>query len=359
MASPSLDNTLGAVFLGYSLSSILYGATVVQTFSYATSQRRRSDGFGLKTFVFTLFFFDTVHTILSMIGMYRVYVIGIFGMATNQTALQDTYVSGCEMLEEAGAFGLLMMVLAQIYFARRVWTMGSIARFPRYLRVLVPIGITVFAIFACGVNSVITVTALQHRKESDLFKGSTIEPIFTLLWKLSFSTSIVCDVIIAAAMIAMLRQARKGHPNNGLLHIFTLFTINTGLVTILLTITALVQFLVLPTAIFYVGLELLIPKSYCISVLAALNARDYLREKLKGSESTESTIESLPVFKTVTTHHHPRKSIAEQSESLESPIQIDQIESPHQFEPPIIEWQPPTRTPSPIVFAERPLRHQV
>ncbi|KAK0445097.1 hypothetical protein EV421DRAFT_338416 [Armillaria borealis] len=51
---PALDNTLGALYIGTCLSTLLYGVICVQTFLYITSYRARSDRWWLKSFVFVV-----------------------------------------------------------------------------------------------------------------------------------------------------------------------------------------------------------------------------------------------------------------------------------------------------------------
>jgi len=347
MSTPTTDDTLGALFIGYSISSILYGITCVQVFMYVTSARRKTDSRSLHAFVFILFFLDSAHTVLTMMGLYRIFVTSFAQTLQPQSVIPASLVQGIEMVNEEAAFGLLVILFVQLFFARRVWLAGSIANFRKGLRTILTCATIGLALMVCASNIAITIRALEQRKSYNLFNISTIQ--LKTRWELSFSGTILCDVIIAGAMVAMLRLSRTGAGrSDGVLRMIILFTINTGLVTTLLTIAALVQYLVVPSALFYVGIEILIPKSYCNSALAALNTRDYLREKLTGYESSFHLPSPVVTSYTRRNLFYDENPAVKIGPSLKSPKHF----VPH---PPKIEWEPPTRTPSPIVFAERPL----
>ncbi|TFK69954.1 hypothetical protein BDN72DRAFT_839733 [Pluteus cervinus] len=86
----SLDGTLGMVFVGMCVSTILFGATCVQIFMYATSSRCSEDRWFLKTFVCTVLLLDTAHQIGISMGMYRFFITDY----ANPMLLNDTSHSG-------------------------------------------------------------------------------------------------------------------------------------------------------------------------------------------------------------------------------------------------------------------------
>jgi hypothetical protein len=83
MSSPTIDNTLGAVFLGNLTAAILYGVTCVQMFMYFQTYSR--DAVSLKATMFFLWMCDTVHLALITQGVYF-YAVTNFA---NPAPLQD------------------------------------------------------------------------------------------------------------------------------------------------------------------------------------------------------------------------------------------------------------------------------
>ncbi|KAI9429568.1 hypothetical protein H4582DRAFT_1940482 [Lactarius indigo] len=65
-----VDNTLGALFIGTILSSIIYGVTWLQVYSYYSGHCSR-DRWPLKSFVAFLMLVDTVNLILCIHTTYR------------------------------------------------------------------------------------------------------------------------------------------------------------------------------------------------------------------------------------------------------------------------------------------------
>jgi len=83
MTSPTIDNTLGAVFIGNLITGILYGVTCVQAFLYF--QNYPEDRLWLKLTVLFLWLCDTVGLALVTHGVYF-YAVTNFA---NPAAFQD------------------------------------------------------------------------------------------------------------------------------------------------------------------------------------------------------------------------------------------------------------------------------
>ncbi|KAK0204513.1 hypothetical protein DFS33DRAFT_1320824 [Desarmillaria ectypa] len=98
IALPAFDNTLGALYIGSSISTVLYGVICVQTFLYITSNRTRFDSWPMK-----LFGLDTAHQCLMLAGMYRFLItdyanpaaLPTGGPSSGEAILQDEGIVGC------------------------------------------------------------------------------------------------------------------------------------------------------------------------------------------------------------------------------------------------------------------------
>ncbi|KAE9399748.1 hypothetical protein BT96DRAFT_1019310 [Gymnopus androsaceus JB14] len=84
-----------------------------------------------------------------------------------------------------------------------------------------------------------------------------------------------------------------GNQSNHVINLIIITTVNTNLITTLLSLVQLITFLVFPTAQYYAGITLVLPKSYMNCFLAMLNYRDYLQKKLDDNITTNLvTLES-------------------------------------------------------------------
>ncbi|KAJ3832190.1 hypothetical protein F5878DRAFT_24090 [Lentinula raphanica] len=120
----------------------------------------------------------------------------------------------------------------------------------------------------------------------------------SLDWKIQLPSAIACDLVITLAMVYNLYKSRTGlKKTDHVLNMLIIFTVNTGLITVVLSTASLICFLVLPQSILiyvalYVALETILPKCYLNSFLATLNSREFLREQM-STEITDRTIENL------------------------------------------------------------------
>ncbi|KAK0470155.1 uncharacterized protein EV420DRAFT_1663341 [Desarmillaria tabescens] len=336
IALPALDNTLGALYIGTCLSTLLYGVICVQTFLYITSSRARSDRWWLKTFVFVCKSFtqphvlqlpiprqglDTVNQGMMVAGMYR-FLVSDFA---NPIALEGKGAGGGKALTTYASptffsLGLLLILILRqdesiiglgashtaaskclsplfvlfmpvhSFFCWRIWrfSTSSLSVWMRisFVAIMVPLAFFNFASYVA-----MGIFGFQHSLHSPN------APNFTLVIKLAASSGIAFDVIMTLAMIMSLQRARSGVVRSDhVITLLTLFTVNTNLITTLLSVGSLVTFLVLPDATIYGGIFFLIAKSYLNSFLAILNSREYLREKMDPSMSKHETELSRPMF---------------------------------------------------------------
>ncbi|PBL04114.1 hypothetical protein ARMGADRAFT_43347 [Armillaria gallica] len=186
--------------------------------------------------------------------------------------------------------GVCSILLVQLFFCWRIWRFSATS-LNLWLRITF-VAITVpLALFNFASYIAMGLTGSQHRLLTPNSPG------FSLAVKLSISSGIAVDVILTLAMIISLHRARSGiSRSDHVITLLTLFTVNTNLISTLLSVGSLVTFLVLPDATIYGGISFLLEKSYLNSFLSILNSRDYLREKLDPSMSLHAVQSSHPVF---------------------------------------------------------------
>jgi len=273
---PSFDNTLGALFIGSSLAGILYGVGCLQMFLWMTGKRGESDRPWFKTFVFLLFGLETAHQATMMAGIYRFLITDFL----NPAALPSGGPGSGEVFTYAQSLLLACTILMiQLFFCWRIWILSATG-FEMPQRIAFTAITTILAMFSFGTNVDLAVKGFDHR----LLMGNT--PDFILAYKLSTGSQVAFDVMVTFAMTLSLRRARSGIARTDhVVTLITLFMVNTNLLTTLLSISALVTFLTLPSATVYGGIGFLLGRTYFNSFLAVLNSRDFLSEKLNGATS--------------------------------------------------------------------------
>ncbi|KAJ6487649.1 hypothetical protein C8R45DRAFT_993945 [Mycena sanguinolenta] len=270
---PSFDNTLGALYIGSTLSTLLYGVICVQTFLYLTSRHAKVDSWKLTGMVLLILALDTVHQGMILAGMYK-FLISDF---VNPAALPVGGPSSGEKLIslDEGFVAVSTILMIQLFFCHRLWVISAVA-FRMPIRVaLVALAISL-ALLNCGAWSALAVLGYHHRLMM------VNPPNYILSWKISTASGIAFDSIITVALSSSLWRSRSGMKRSDhVIRLLIVATVNTGLITTLLSIAELTTVLALPNATVYGGIAFILPKSYINSFLATLNSREFLRDKLQ------------------------------------------------------------------------------
>ncbi|EPT00014.1 hypothetical protein FOMPIDRAFT_1060560 [Fomitopsis schrenkii] len=119
------------------------------------------------------------------------------------------------------------------------------------------------------------------------------------------------DVIIALSLCYFLERCRIGSTSSGIDSTITLlmvYTLNTGVITSLCSLTAIVTMAALPTTFAVISVEFMLTKLYVNSFLAMFNARNKLRglgsivdadavvQPLSSSATSSPTDRKVPAF---------------------------------------------------------------
>ncbi|KAJ7223261.1 hypothetical protein GGX14DRAFT_657784 [Mycena pura] len=204
-------------------------------------------------------------------GMYK-FLISDF---VNPAALPVGGPSSGEKLTslDGGLFAVSIILMIQLFFCHRLWLISAGA-FQMPVRVAVVALAISLSLLNCGASSAVVVLGYHHRLMMEN------PPNFILSWKISTASGIAYDSIITIALCHVQPVAfavRSDH----VIKLLIFATVNTGLVTTLLSIAEMTTFLALPNATVYGGIAPILPKSYINSFLATLNAREFLRDKLE------------------------------------------------------------------------------
>ncbi|KAI0363876.1 hypothetical protein BV20DRAFT_1125975 [Pilatotrama ljubarskyi] len=250
MALPSLDSTVGAILIGTFVSLILYGLVIHQAYLYF--RMYQNDTAVIKTFVITMLVAETVHVIFCMHMIYYYLVTNYFNPPSLQIGVWS--MDAQPVLNSFGIF------VSKGFFTYRVYMISPKSR------MLVPISI-LCTLFAIGCTSAATYESVRHVS----FAGFRA---YTWLDSAGFAATVASDILITSVLIFTLKRSRTGFKRTD--HIvdrLILYTVNTGLLTSICNILALVLGLAQPSNMIYIGVAIISTKVYANSLLAALNTR--------------------------------------------------------------------------------------
>ncbi|TFK73062.1 hypothetical protein BDN72DRAFT_835395 [Pluteus cervinus] len=254
-AGLSLDNTLGAAFVGVIFASILFGVTNLQVFIYFHQYPK--DSRFQKASVATLWVLDAAHLALIVHGVYH-YAVAGFG---DFSGLDNAVWS----LKVQSPVTVLTIVMVQCLYVHRIWILGQDAH--RWLSYLAAF------IVVCG-SSVGVALAYESMI---LQRFSQLE---SMGWAIiaGFAIATFIDFIISAIVCFYLQRGRSGFSEtDSKIVILMRYIAASGLATSLCSMGGLIAFVLSPRTFLFFGLEFLVEKLYVNSFLAMLNARNSIR----------------------------------------------------------------------------------
>ncbi|RDX44032.1 hypothetical protein OH76DRAFT_1123804 [Lentinus brumalis] len=258
---PALDNTYGALFLGMVFGLMLYGLTVHQTYRYL--RLYPSDRHFLFWLVITIVILETVHTVAIIAACYWHLITNFF----NPLSLQEGYWGTRVLTPVTG----LTILVCQCFYARRVWYVG-----PKYRYLVGVAGCLIVVIFG------LTVAATVETIRLSLADFQHVSWLVSAL----FGVAVSVDIILTTTLIVILLRSRTGFKRtDSTLGVIVVYTVNTGLLTSIVGLFCFVFAIILPGNIIYIGISIVGTKLYANSVLAVLNSRRALSNRmLEGDE---------------------------------------------------------------------------
>ncbi|KAJ7054298.1 hypothetical protein C8F01DRAFT_501821 [Mycena amicta] len=275
---PTLDNTLGAVFLGVMVSGMLFGSTTQQVYYYY--HYYPYDSLLHKTSVCVLWLLDALHMSLSISAAYHYGVRGfgdLFGLRQ--------VIWSVKLLI---AVNVLVVLIVQGLYAYRVWRLSGFHNgILRYLVAAVVLGG-----FAIGIVTAVETYSLEN-----------FEDVTTISWAIegSLAASTTIDCLNAAAMCYYLRKSKGlGRALNSRISTLMQYTLSCGVFTSACSISTLVTFILMPNNLIFLALTFLLTRLYVNSFMAMMNARprrnqtDHLSAEYAPSEGAATQSMGLP-----------------------------------------------------------------
>ncbi|KAJ6498103.1 hypothetical protein C8R47DRAFT_1112826 [Mycena vitilis] len=236
------------------VGSVLWGITCMQTFLYIIHHQEK-DPLWIKFMVAWLWLMDTAHTVIVARGFWvLVYKV------------HDPFILSQEYLY-AGVFTALVALPTQLFFTYRVWKISN-----KWTPLAVVFVIA--AVYQLGASIAFTTICLQHGPTAEII--FQIEKLPMSLWGVGAAQ----DILISAVLLWMLWTSRGGpyfHSTDQMLARLSVLVVNTGVWTALVALFIIITMVAWPTVQIYVSLYFILCPLYCNTLLANLNARQFIR----------------------------------------------------------------------------------
>ncbi|OCH91920.1 hypothetical protein OBBRIDRAFT_791781 [Obba rivulosa] len=257
--SGHFDGTLGALLLGHLIAMLLFGITSLQSWVYL--RRNYQDCIVLRSLVLFLWLIDCLHVALATHGVYFYFVTNFGDVAVT---LKPSW--SLIMIPMVSAVSNLVV---RALFAYRLWALSGKSILIHMVAGAMSFYVVGLAIFISVEGLFVTSWSALRQYKWSIYAGLISE--------------VTVNLIIMVAQYLFLRHLRSGirlKSTDTFLHTLIIYSINTGLVTSIASVMAVVVFAALPNTLLYVAFYLVTSKLYLNALLANLNARDSLRECL-------------------------------------------------------------------------------
>ncbi|KAJ7622275.1 hypothetical protein FB45DRAFT_123609 [Roridomyces roridus] len=253
---PALDSTLGALFIGLVVSSMLNGVTLSQAWSYFGAQKQFKDPIWLKTLVAVVVTLDFVHQVCTTNWLY-IFCVTRYGDVDSLTLLPPSYLG---MAYPTG----FVTFAVQSFYVWRVWQLHG--------NLILPAGIFICSC-AQEAMQLYSMSVVGKNPNSAQFTGSLENIVIAVN-----STGAGVDIMIALAMMYLLGfRGNQFKRTNHILTKLVTFAVTTGALTSICAILVLALAITKPDADYFLTFYLLLTRMYSNSLLATLNARKGIR----------------------------------------------------------------------------------
>ncbi|KAI9453075.1 hypothetical protein BJY52DRAFT_864935 [Lactarius psammicola] len=262
-----LHNTLGALFIGTILSSMIYGVTWLQVYSYYNGHCSR-DRWPLKSFVAFLMLVDSANVIFII---YTTYDISVTNFGDYLSALFITWGQPATALTT-----IVLEVSVQHFYAYRIYRLSGGSRY-------LPAAISVVSMAEFGIGIVFCTKLLIHLHEpGNRFQDFSVATL---------SCKVLCDVLITVGMVyTLLSNRTQVRRTNSVLNLLAIYAINCGTLNLVFAISCVTLLAKYRKTLVYVPSFFIMTRLYFCAFMAILNSRDNLREMLDRSECVVATL---------------------------------------------------------------------
>ncbi|KAI0667863.1 hypothetical protein C8Q78DRAFT_294521 [Trametes maxima] len=259
------------MFLGVCVSSVLYGVTCLQTFSYYRSAKGQGDGPLFHTMVAALLIFDTVH---QAIVIHIVYNYLVLDFVAPLKVLVLVWSLPAEVVMNA-----ILALILNSFLSYRIWLLSR--------RNDLTFIATALTVANFGTN---LAYGIRGFFESNIFDAQEILRTHGLV---GLSISVATEFMISTVLAWYLHRSRTGlRTSNDIITKLIMLTITTGMLTTLVNVADLIAYITADKTLYVLFFNFLLGKLYSNALLTSLNSREYVMG-LRGDGSSRSRGETI------------------------------------------------------------------
>ncbi|KAF8983745.1 hypothetical protein BDQ17DRAFT_754322 [Cyathus striatus] len=276
MPEQNVNSTFGSLFLGGVVTAIFYGITCLQTFIYL-QYNSKNDTHKFKLFITFLWGLQTAHLAFVVHCLY-IYLVTSHG--TPFFTVKPMWSLSAQVF-----FPCVGIFLVQIFFMLRIW---HLCKQQKKVLFLIAI-IFIFALYSMVIGFVYAAKVTMFTLSYDISKEAIIPESYEtdkaapLLYS-GLATLAAADISIAASLCILLFRNKTGFNSqtDSLVTLLITSVTSTGLLTSLVAGACFITYLIWPHNFVFMGIFFVLGTAYYNSLLASLNARPALREKLNA-----------------------------------------------------------------------------
>ncbi|EIW57884.1 uncharacterized protein TRAVEDRAFT_29797 [Trametes versicolor FP-101664 SS1] len=251
----SLGGTLGVTFIGVCVSSMLYGVTCLQTFTYYRSAKAKNDGWLLWSLVAALLAFDSAH---QAVVIHAVYNYLVLDFANPFKVINLVWSIPTEVVLNA-----ILALILNGFLTFRLWKLST-----RYY--LTAIAATL-SIGNFGTNLPYAIRGFQY---NNIFAAETILRTQGIA---GLCISVTTEAMISFSLAYYLHRRRTGlRKSNDIITKLIALTVTTGMLTTLFNVADLIAYVTAHDNLYVLFFNFMLGKLYANSLLTSLNSRDYV-----------------------------------------------------------------------------------
>jgi len=275
MTAP-LGHNVAALPIAAIFSSILYGVTWLQVYSYYSSHCSR-DRWHLKSLVAFLMLVDSAN--MAFICHANYYV--------SDTLLGNPFINdGPKNLPwsfpAVVLSAIVIEVFVQHFYAYRIYLLSKGSPY-------LPAAISTISLTGFVTGIVFGVKGLEH--------VLLISKTFRFLFVATQSCEVLCDLLITFGMVyALLSNHTLVRRTNNVLNMLSIYTVNCGILNLAFSIPSIILLSKYPLDFTYAPTSFIMVRLYFCAFMAILNTRDNLREMLDGPDVVVATFTNLKAF---------------------------------------------------------------
>ncbi|KAI0326501.1 hypothetical protein GY45DRAFT_101640 [Cubamyces sp. BRFM 1775] len=259
---PPLDNSYGALLLGTCFGMMLYGLTIHQVYRYVRLYPK--DRFWIKCMVAAILVLETVHSILCIVAVYYHLVTHFFDTVSLTAGHWSTRLT----VQTLGLVMGLTIILCQCFYVFRVYHLGP----HKVYRFLVLVAVICMI---CELAFFVATTVEVFHLALDEF------PAYSWLVSTGFGCAALAELFLTGTLVVVLWCSRTGSKRTDtIIEILIIYSVNTGLLTSIFDLLSFIFALILPGNLIYVAVGSVAVKLYANSVLAVLNSRRSLSQRM-------------------------------------------------------------------------------